>query len=80
MPALKSGRIRRRPDFEKPQLLDPIPDRVEPCLAVLTDKPPRDGQWRYEIKWDGYRGHIHRGPDGVRILTKNVHDWTHKFP
>ncbi|MBX5130783.1 ATP-dependent DNA ligase [Rhizobium lentis] len=77
---LKSGRT-RRPDFEKPELLlDPMPARVEPCLAELTAKPPKGDGWAYEIKWDGYRAHIHREPNGVRILTKNGHDWTHKFP
>ncbi|WP_313904280.1 hypothetical protein [Rhizobium leguminosarum] len=30
-------------------------------------------------QWDGYRAHIHREPNGVRVLTKNGHDWTHKF-
>ncbi|MBY3231837.1 non-homologous end-joining DNA ligase [Rhizobium laguerreae] len=79
-PSLKSGRF-RRPDFKKPQLqLDPMPARVEPCLAELTSRPPKGDDWRYEIKWDGYRAHIHREAKGVRILTKNGHDWTHKFP
>ncbi|QIG69041.1 ATP-dependent DNA ligase protein [Rhizobium phage RHph_N1_15] len=78
---LKSGRLRRRPDFDKPQLLlDPMPARIEPCLAELNSRPPKGAEWRYEIKWDGYRAHIHREPNGVRILTKNGHDWTHKFP
>jgi bifunctional non-homologous end joining protein LigD len=80
-PALKSGRIRRRADFKKPELLlEPMPARVDPCLAQLTMRPPKGNDWRYEIKWDGYRAHIHREPKGVRILTKNGHDWTHKFP
>ncbi|MBX4920002.1 ATP-dependent DNA ligase [Rhizobium bangladeshense] len=79
-PRLKSGRVRRA-DFDKPELLlDPMPARVEPCLAELTAKPPKGDRWVYEIKWDGYRAHIHREPNGVRILTKNGHDWTHKFP
>jgi bifunctional non-homologous end joining protein LigD len=77
---LKSGTTRRA-DFKKPQLLlDPMPARVEPCLAELSAKPPKGDQWGYEIKWDGYRGHIHREPNGIRILTKNGHDWTAKFP
>ena len=58
---------------------DPIPDRVEPCLALLAKKVP-SGDWAFEIKWDGYRLAVHVEPSGVRILTRGGHDWTHRFP
>jgi bifunctional non-homologous end joining protein LigD len=78
---LKSRVLWEKPDFQRPQLLlDPMPARVEPCLAELTAKPPKGDKWGYEIKWDGYRAHVHRETSGVRILTKNGHDWAHKFP
>ena len=77
---LASGKVRKR-DPKQPQLLfDPMPDRVEPCLALLKAKPPKGPDWSYEIKWDGYRLAIHIEPSGVRIVTRGGHDWTHRFP
>ena len=77
---LQSRPIRKR-DPKQPQLpFDPMPERVEPCLAVLQKKPPRGEEWLYEIKWDGYRLAVHIEPNRVRILTRNGHDWTHRFP
>ncbi|MGO4175972.1 hypothetical protein AB4Z16_27815 [Bosea sp. TAF32] len=32
-----------------------MPERVEPCLALLSRKIPRSDDWSYEVKWDGYR-------------------------
>ncbi len=86
-PLLKDAEkpIRSRP--RKPRdpaqpglLLDPMPARVEPCLALLKPKPPHGPKWSYEIKWDGYRAAIHIEPSGIRILTKGGHDWTKRFP
>jgi bifunctional non-homologous end joining protein LigD len=57
-----------------------MPDRIEPCLALLKPKPPRGEQWVYEIKWDGYRLAVHIEPQRVRIITRGGHDWTHRFP
>lgn len=58
-----------------------MPARVEPCLALLTSKPPEGPRWAYEVKWDGYRVHVHCEPGGkVRVLTRGGHDWTNRFP
>jgi bifunctional non-homologous end joining protein LigD len=71
----------RRRDPAQPNLpFDPMPDRVEPCLALLKTAPPVGPDWAYEIKWDGYRLAIHIEPKGVRIITRGGHDWTHRFP
>ena len=34
----------------------------------------------HEIKHDGFRMMVHRDPAGVRLLTRNGHDWTGRFP
>lgn len=34
---------------------DPMSDRVEPCLALLTARAPIGPDWAFEVKWDGYR-------------------------
>ncbi|MGO7576619.1 non-homologous end-joining DNA ligase [Rhizobium ruizarguesonis] len=60
--------------------LDPMPDRIDPCLALLKPKPPKGLQWTFEVKWDGYRLAVHIEPTGVRILTRGGHDWTDRFP
>src|SRR3954464_8889628 len=77
---LQSRRVQRR-DPSQPQLpFDPMPDRIEPCLALLKAKPPSGPDWIYEIKWDGYRVAVHIEPNSVRIITRGGHDWTHRFP
>ncbi|AHK47151.1 putative ATP-dependent DNA ligase (plasmid) [Ensifer adhaerens OV14] len=69
----------RNPD--QPRLpFEPMPERVEPCLALLAKSAPAAGDWAFEIKWDGYRLALHVEPSGVRILTRGGHDWTHRFP
>lgn len=77
--------IRSRPlkirDPAQPQLpFDPMPDRIEPCLALLKAKPLSGPDWIYEIKWDGYRVAVHIEPNSVRIITRGGHDWTDRFP
>lgn len=57
-----------------------MPDRIEPCLALLKAKPPPGPDWIYEIKWDGYRVAVHIRPNSVRIITRGGHDWTDRFP
>ncbi|WP_276122162.1 non-homologous end-joining DNA ligase [Pararhizobium qamdonense] len=72
---------RRRRDPAQPNLpFDPMPDRVEPCLAMLKPTVPSGPDWAFEIKSDGYRLAIHIEPKGVRIITRGGHDWTHRFP
>lgn len=75
------SRPRRQRDPAQPNLpLDPMPPRIEPCLALLKAKPPRGDDWVYEIKWDGYRLAVHVESTGIRILTRGGHDWTDRFP
>lgn len=59
---------------------NPMPDRVEPCLALLASRPPSGPDWAYKVKWDGYRLAIHIKRGKVRILTRGGHDWTSRFP
>ncbi|WP_049735292.1 non-homologous end-joining DNA ligase [Rhizobium ecuadorense] len=68
-------------DPDQPNLpFDPMPERIEPCLALLKPAPPKGPDWAFEVKWDGYRLAIHIDPKGVRIITRGGHDWTHRFP
>jgi bifunctional non-homologous end joining protein LigD len=58
---------------------DPMPDRVEPCLALLQSKRPVGPEWTYETKWDGYRMAVHVDPQRIHVITRGGHDWTHRF-
>ncbi|MDM9619065.1 non-homologous end-joining DNA ligase [Rhizobium sp. S96] len=75
------SRARKPRDPAQPNLpFDPMPERIEPCLALLKPKPPTGPDWTYEVKWDGYRVAVHIEPKRVRVLTRGGHDWTHRFP
>ncbi|WP_339488684.1 DNA ligase D [Pseudomonas sp. EL_65y_Pfl2_R95] len=56
-----------------------FPESLAPQLATLADRPP-EGEWLYEVKFDGYRmlARIHDGE--VRLFTRNGHDWTERLP
>ncbi|TCN30366.1 non-homologous end-joining DNA ligase [Sinorhizobium americanum] len=57
-----------------------MPLRVDPCVAMLVDRPPKGPEWSFEVKWDGYRLAVHIEPDRVRIITRGGYDWTSRFP
>ncbi|MEN5258436.1 DNA ligase D [Pseudomonas protegens] len=56
-----------------------LPHTLQPQLATLVDSPP-SGDWRYEVKFDGYRILARIDGDDVRLLTRNGHDWSAKMP
>lgn len=56
-----------------------LPEQLSPQLATLLDAPP-PGDWRYEIKLDGYRILARIDHGEVRLLTRNGHDWTRRLP
>src|SRR3954464_1075171 len=53
---------------------------IEPCLPSPADKPPSGSNWIHEIKHDGYRLMARRDPIGIRLLTRNGHDWASRYP
>ncbi|WP_060586363.1 non-homologous end-joining DNA ligase [Ensifer sp. ENS07] len=61
------------------QPADPMPRRIEPCVATLVDEPPKGPEWAFEVKWDGYRLAVHVEPGEVRAITRGGYDWTKKF-
>lgn len=72
---------RRQRDLRQPHLpFDPFPERIEPCLALLANSPPKGSEWAFEVKWDGYRLALHYDGKRARIITRGGHDWTHRFP
>jgi bifunctional non-homologous end joining protein LigD len=53
---------------------------IEPCLPSPADRPPIGPGWVHEIKHDGFRMMVRRDAAGVRLLTRNGHDWSGRFP
>ncbi|WP_110950507.1 DNA ligase D [Pseudomonas bohemica] len=56
-----------------------VPEKLSPQLATLMDTAP-DGEWLYEIKFDGYRLLTRILNGEVRLITRNGHDWTDRLP
>jgi bifunctional non-homologous end joining protein LigD len=82
-PGINAPARRRTPDAADATLSGAkaaaLPERIAPQLATLVESAP-DGDWRYEIKFDGYRIMARIEGDEVRLFTRNGHDWTAKMP
>ncbi|MDI3559554.1 RNA ligase family protein [Bradyrhizobium sp. Arg816] len=50
------------------------------CLPTAAKAVPAGPDWIHEIKYDGYRLRIEREGRDVRLLTRNGHNWTSRFP
>jgi bifunctional non-homologous end joining protein LigD len=53
---------------------------IKPCLPSPAARPPSGPGWVHEIKHDGFRMMVRRDPAGVRLLTRNGHDWSDRYP
>ena len=58
----------------------PVLSFIEPCLPSPADRLPDGPGWVHEIKHDGYRLMARRDPVGIRLLTRNGHDWAPRYP
>lgn len=57
-----------------------LPAALSPQLAVRAEAPPdAEGDWLYEIKFDGYRLLVRIDGRHVQLFTRNGHDWTHRL-
>ena len=50
------------------------------CIPTRGAKVPSAPDWLHEIKYDGYRLRVERNGDRVRLITRNGHDWTGRYP
>ena len=57
-----------------------IPEKIEPELASLAEKPPEDKLWFHEIKLDGYRMIAFIDGGNVTLQTRKGLNWTGRFP
>jgi bifunctional non-homologous end joining protein LigD len=58
----------------------PLSGFIEPCLPSAAEHPPTGPDWVHEIKHDGYRLMARRDSVGIRLLTRNGHDWAERYP
>ena len=56
-----------------------LPATLAPQLATLAKSVPSNGQWSYEVKFDGYRLLARIDKGRVRLYTRNGNDWTAKL-
>jgi bifunctional non-homologous end joining protein LigD len=53
---------------------------IAPCLPTKTHTLPSGGQWRHEIKHDGFRIIARKDGDRVRLYSRPGNDLTRHFP
>ena len=58
----------------------PLPERVEPMKAVLTDEPFSDPSWIYERKLDGIRCVAIKDETRARLVSRNGRSLDARFP
>ena len=52
----------------------------QPAIPTRGTKVPTSPDWIHEVKYDGFRLIVHRDGDRVRLLTRNGHDWSGRYP
>jgi bifunctional non-homologous end joining protein LigD len=60
--------------------LPAMPSTYAPCIPIAGKAVPARPQWLHEIKYDGYRLILVREDKRARLLTRNGHDWSGRFP
>jgi ATP-dependent DNA ligase len=58
----------------------PIMPPVEPMLAKAVAELPRDGDWLFEPKWDGFRALVFRDGDEVYLQSRDLKPLERYFP
>lgn len=53
---------------------------VPPMKALLVEEIPAQGDWVYEIKWDGYRALALKSKGKVRLYSRRAREVTAEFP
>lgn len=47
---------------------------------ILTSVPPEGSEWRYEVKYDGFRCLLRIDESGVTLTSRNGQTLTNQFP
>src|SRR5262249_31177788 len=57
-----------------------MPQKLEPMLATLTDKPFSGSDWLFEIKWDGVRALTWIKDGKLTLRSRNAIEITNRYP
>jgi len=57
-----------------------MPEHVDPMLCTLVKAPIEDGEYLYELKWDGYRIISRVENNQVRMNSRSGLDYTARYP
>jgi bifunctional non-homologous end joining protein LigD len=58
-----------------------LPKRVAPMLAALRPElPADDGNWAFELKWDGVRAVAYAGGGDLALISRNDKDMARSYP
>jgi len=57
-----------------------MPEHVDPMLCTLVKAPIENGEYFYELKWDGYRIISRVENDQVRMNSRSGLDYTPRYP
>jgi bifunctional non-homologous end joining protein LigD len=69
--------IIRRRDSDDGRPLDT--KRYRPMLATLAADLPKGGEWRFEVKWDGYRALAYVRAGECELVSRNGNSLTERF-
>jgi len=58
----------------------PLPRRIQPMLATLSDKPFDSDDWIFELKMDGIRAVVVKDGSRLDMWTRNEKSLTRRFP
>jgi len=65
---------------EEPKVVRNPFDKLNVQLAKLVRSIPEGDEWLYELKYDGYRIIAFIEENTVRLITRNGHDYSSRFP
>lgn len=59
---------------------EPVPRGIMPMLAKPGAMPANDGDYGFEMKWDGIRAILYLDHGGARLVSRNLFDITGQYP
>jgi bifunctional non-homologous end joining protein LigD len=59
---------------------EPMPDRIKPMMARSGELPRDEGNWGFEVKWDGIRTICVLDHGHITLQGRNFTDFTPRYP
>jgi len=78
--AFGRDRLVRMADAERPEALGPMVPFPPMEAELVSELPERAGAWRYEPKWDGFRGILENNNGEIALWSRNGRPLLRYFP